>query len=328
MTLPRSRWPVGRWLLLLAGLMLAGPSRAAGHGDVLMVMPVEGGQPTQLVAEPERRCGSPRWSPDGEWIAYDTAPYDDRVRRDMCRVKVVRADGTERREIAPGGMPTWSPDGTQLAWHTYVGSGPVQVGRLDGTAVETVIDHWGNPVWLRDGSGIVTIDRGGLSRYDFVSGSEETILATPSYVQYGYSVSPRSDRTSFRTQRYESVPLGNGREEVFTDPSMVKLVVASFDQAVEPIDRVTEGEVEYSSWSPDGERLVISWKEPGASRFQLYTLTADGNDEPKRVPGQGRDRSNLQPDWSPDGESLVFRRYVDPGATEGGEIEGWEDGLE
>lgn len=297
------------WLVLIwMAIGQAVPACAFDHGDYLMTMPVEGGEPKRLIAEPDRRCGSPRWSPDGEWIAYDTAPYDKRASRDVCRVMVVKADGTGRREIAPGGMPTWSPDGTQLAWHTYDGGGPVQVGRFDGTAIETVVDHWGNPVWLRDGRGIVTIDRGGLSLYDFVSGREQTLLAPPTVIQYGYSVSPEGGRVSYRIDDPIWSVSNGGERTAYTAVS--KLVVASFDPVIDPIDRVVGGKVEYSSWSPDGKRLVIAWKRPGSKRFQLYTLTADGDDDPQPVPGQGQAFSNMQPDWSPDGKGLVFRRYV------------------
>jgi Tol biopolymer transport system component len=57
--------------------------------------------------------GSPRWSPNGEWIAYYA---------DTERCMLVRPDGTGHREVAKAekdrefisGSPVWSPDGTQL----------------------------------------------------------------------------------------------------------------------------------------------------------------------------------------------------------------------
>lgn len=280
-----SRLLLGLVLLALPGRLLAGE-----HGDYLMTIPVEGGEPQRLLAEPGTRCGSPRWSPDGEWIAYDTSPYNDQVRRDLCRVFVVRKDGkTDRRVLGPGGMPTWSPDGMDLAWHTYDGSG-VMVGRADGSAVESVIARWGNPVWLPNGRDLARLDGRGLEVTNLQTGKSSPLLRTRYALKYGYSISPEGDRASLRT--------ADGR-----------LIVARFGGEPQFV-RLSIGETEYSSWSPNGRRLAISWKPPGEKKFQLYTVAVDGDEKPGRVPGQEAGVSNLQPDWSPDGRTLVYRRAV------------------
>lgn len=264
---------------------------AEPHGDAIVFLDLSDGQVREVIDEHGMHCGSPRWSPDGKWIAYDTAPFDDR-NREACRVMKIRLDGSQRMELGAGGMPTWAPDGKQIAWHTYHPKSSVVVANQDGNGVEMIIDHWGNPVWLRSGKQIITIDQWQLSAFDLQSGKESSVLRPPEYAKYGYSVSPKGDRVSYRT--YDG-----------------KLMLGTLGVLSGGIDtRLDTGDVEYSSWSPDGDRLVIAWKSPKAKHYQLYTLTVDSDDPPQRIEGQDSDVPNLQPDWSADGNQIVYRRGV------------------
>jgi Tol biopolymer transport system component len=54
----------------------------------------------------------PRWSPDGEWIAYQSN------RSGAFQIDVIRADGSDVGQLTSSGVnqfPAWSPDGTRLA---------------------------------------------------------------------------------------------------------------------------------------------------------------------------------------------------------------------
>jgi Tol biopolymer transport system component len=62
--------------------------------------------------------GEPRWSPDGQWIAFDRVKKAVRG-TDMVAAFVVRSDGTDLRQLTSWGRqgqyPDWSPDGSKIA---------------------------------------------------------------------------------------------------------------------------------------------------------------------------------------------------------------------
>ena len=60
-------------------------------------------------------------------------------------------------------------------------------------------------------------------------------------------------------------------------------------------------------WSPDNRRLAIMAKEPGKP-WKIYLIDSEGG---KLTPLLDEDRNEADPDWSPDGQSIVFGRLPD-----------------
>jgi hypothetical protein len=78
--------------------------------------------------------GSPAWSPDGKWIAFDaTRPGD-------FDIYVVRESGGKARRLAAGKIPRWSHDGQ---WIYYRCPGDDQMCRIAAAG--------GNPMQLGEG---------------------------------------------------------------------------------------------------------------------------------------------------------------------------------
>lgn len=68
----------------------------------------------KVVTQGRHDDGDPAWSPDGTWIAFDTARRDTTL-----SLMVMHPDGSSRTVVVPRGfneMPDWSPDGTLLTF--------------------------------------------------------------------------------------------------------------------------------------------------------------------------------------------------------------------
>jgi Tol biopolymer transport system component len=99
-------------------------------------------------------AGSPRWSPDGRWIAFDSSKYGN------LDVFVVRAEGGQPRrlttESSDESRPSWSADGRWI----YFGSN--RSGRLQ---------IWKEPV--EGGAAVpVTRVRGGREAFESADGKD------------------------------------------------------------------------------------------------------------------------------------------------------------
>lgn len=59
------------------------------------------------------------------------------------------------------------------------------------------------------------------------------------------------------------------------------------------------------AWSPDSQKLLISWGEFGKGR-SIYVIDKDGRNERRLTTGNSDDNAR----WSPDGTRILFRRYA------------------
>jgi len=111
---------------------------AAGEGGAVFVVAADGGEARQV--GPGTQDGPPHWSPDGEWLAFETAIPEGRG------IHVVRADGSGGRLAGSGAWrtsPAWATDSARLIYGSAPAPGtPGQVRVLDLNSGEDT--PWGN----------------------------------------------------------------------------------------------------------------------------------------------------------------------------------------
>ena len=93
-----------------------------GYRSAIWVVDTAGGDPRQFTAG-TKRDGSPRWSPDGRWLAFTSERGEDKP-----QIAVMPAGGGESRILTKlplgAGVPAWSPDGARIAFSAKTGTLP------------------------------------------------------------------------------------------------------------------------------------------------------------------------------------------------------------
>ena len=94
---------------------------ARGGNYNLWTVAIEGGESRQLTSfQPPMRAKNPRWSPDGNWIAFQ-ADQHTKYSSERDDVYVIAASGGEPRNLTDTDWSsessiTWSPDSRYLAF--------------------------------------------------------------------------------------------------------------------------------------------------------------------------------------------------------------------
>ena len=243
-----------------------------GH---IWVVPASGGEPRQLThappgpGDPRRAAdGSPRWSPAGKWILFETG------RNGNQDLMVVSEDGMTTSFLtmteADEGSAAWSPDGK---WVSYTERAPEyfsgkleivgfdeETGAARGEPVElhrAPTDRgggWAIPeaAWAPDGQSLVVVlqHSGWDKLYSIpVGGGEpkpvtdgDTEDGSPVFSPDGESLAFVSNRQNLEERHVWILPLDGGTPHRLTHDSSV-------------VERAP-------AWSPDGDRIFFSRSTP------------------------------------------------------------------
>lgn len=258
------------------------PSPGAFGPATLAFVSTRDGAPYIYYADADGRVArvtpgsSPAWSWDGRRIAF--------VHRN--RIHAMDADGSNVRALGAGKLPTWSPDGRIAFVRSRDGSHSLglYVMNGDGTGVEELLGD----AWLCSVS----------------SECEAGYILYPTWSPDGRTIAFHVWVGS--TLRGVGMVDGDG-----SDPRLVEELMhlgAGFSQGVNT----------RAAWSPDGSSIAVITGNPwllATSPYVIYRYHVAWGllEEVHSAPGLGVGGAPNEPDWSPDGNRILFDASVREG---------------
>lgn len=222
---------------------------------------------TRAIRKSEVVDALPEWSPDGEWIVFQTRVGEN---TEICLIK---PDGSGFRNLtnhpAKDVTPSWSPDGKQIAFASNRGKS-TQVFQLfvmnaDGTnahALESLGAMTAAPHWSHFGVIVFANDK-----EDHRTGNFEIFAID--------ETGGNLRRLTFR-KRYDITPTWSpaGKQIAFVSQLDGNSEIYLLDSNGSLVNRLTRNSAEdlWPRWSPDGQRLIFSSNRGG--KFALYEFTA------------------------------------------------------
>jgi dipeptidyl aminopeptidase/acylaminoacyl peptidase len=296
---------------------------ASEYRSAIWVVNLDGSGEPRAFTTGEKRDGSPRWSPDGRWLAFVSNRGDDKA---QGQIYVIPSEGGEARKLTDlkesAGDLTWSPDSTRIAFTSrvrdeayeededskrkprrftrlfhkldsvgFVGDRRTHifVVDLEGGDARQVTDgdcEDGHPAWTADGAKLIFAATRG-ERWD-------TELINRLYVVDAGGGEPSQltgDEGSYETPVYS--PDGTRiayryTVEDGTHPHHTQLGVMNADGTdatllTESLDRQCAPYPDYREPIWDGDRLVFTIEDGG--NVHLYAVAADGSSRPELLVG-------------------------------------------
>jgi len=293
------------------------------YRSAVWVAPLDGSEEPRRFTAGEKRDGSPRWSPDGRWLAFVSNRGDDKA---QAQIYVIPAEGGEARKLTDlkesAADVVWSPDSTRLAFTSRVRDEayeeeeerkrkPRRFTRLlqkldnvgwtgDRRAHVFVVDVEGGeprrltegdcedgaPAWSPDGTRIVFAANRG-ERWD-------TELITRLYVVAADGGEPEQltgDEGSYNAPAFS--PDGGRIAYCFTtedgtEPHHAQIGVMHADGTgatllTTSLDRQCAPHPDHREPVWDGDRILFAVEDGG--NVHLYAVAADGSTKPERLVG-------------------------------------------
>jgi Tol biopolymer transport system component/tetratricopeptide (TPR) repeat protein len=236
----------------------------------------------------------PRWSPDGNQIAFASA------REGKMEIYTMDAEGQNLQRLTFNAVddfvPAWSPNGKRIAFTSKRdGNDEIYVMNADGSQQENLTKNAASdsrPSWSPDGRKLVfTSNRGeDASNFDLyvidADGGSPVRLTSDTGFDSDPAWSPDGKRIAFTSNR-------TGNFEVY-------LMDADGQQQVN-ISHSTSFNGK-PAWSPDGKQLAFTSNRTG--KFEIYVMAADGSNHRQLTVTA---MTNDEPAWSPDGKEIAYQ---------------------
>ena len=287
---------VRRTLVAIALIVLVSTSAAALSSVAPPVaVPQDEGPRLMTVWDTQNftSVGSPRISPDDQWVLYteSSRDWDDEDLARTTHIWRVRVDGTDHRQLTFGesssGSPAWFPDGSKIAFSSGRGDG-------DGNQVFFMYVD-GGEAWQ------ATEHEGGISQFSIAPDGEKFLFTA-------------RDPLSEEQERRQEI--GDDAEVVDESFRMTHLWLSDIESGDEL--RLTDGDFTVSDpqWSPDSSKIALvsrpNTKLDDSAWSDVWVFDLEGDGE-LFFENAGPDTS---PRWSPDGNTLAMASKAQPGNTQ------------
>ena len=283
------------------GAQLAFVSDLTGSPQVWR-LPVEGGFPTAATAF-EEQVSRVIWSPDGEWLAVESAPGGGM----NSQIDIVRPDGSDRRRLTAGGISNnwlggWAKDGSAVYYSS-------NMDELDSMACFRSAIDAGAAEKLTSGDGTATIEdisadgaRLLIKRVAYRGDSNVYLLETPNLSEQlltAHKPPASFDNARFAPDERAIYVISNRNTD------MACLCRRSLTRGAEwEITRARQdAELVEFTLSSDGELAALVWNIAGRHELELVGLTNDDIGRVVELPGAIVESLR----FSPDGSSLAMR---------------------
>jgi dipeptidyl aminopeptidase/acylaminoacyl peptidase len=250
----------------------------------------------------DKSAGSPLWSGDSKWIAFNRADADKHG------LLIAHPDGSDTTFLAvlagtnsplpgTGKDVAWSPDGKQIAF-------------VSSTAGEVAIEASGDPMVIT--RYLYKPDAGeGLTRFNDnqrlhifvvdIASKQVRQLTQGNYDEHSIDWSPDGKQLVFASNREPN-------QDEFFNYDLFTLQLA--DNSIHRLTATESSEYD-PVWSPDGKSVAyrgtrrgLTDRETTMEDTHVWIMNADGSN--RREIGNAIDNRQGTPQWAPDGSAVYF----------------------
>jgi dipeptidyl aminopeptidase/acylaminoacyl peptidase len=263
------------------------------------------GRRTLRLTSSKANEGTPRWSPDGRYLAFLSSREDE---REVAQVWLLDRSGGEAERVTdlPGGVTdyAWSPDSKRLA--LIVSDPDTNAAGADTAKPKTtppiVIDRF---QFKEDETGYLGRRRDHLYLFDLATRKAQ-ILTPGDYYEQSPSWSPDGRSIAFVSKRRPDFDRTDNWDLYVVEaaPGARPRQVTTFEGP----DMSPDWGGRAPTWSPDGKYLAYVQGGPLKLIYyagqKLAVVPAAGG--AARIVTPSLDRNVLSPRWSADGKTLLF----------------------
>ena len=251
----------------------------------IWVVPTDGKQPPHPLIPNLKNANTPRWSPDGRWLAFLSDHSNSTDAPGTVQVYLVRSDGVtaERLTSVPGGVEdfAWSPDSTMIAFvaRDQPTAKEIEKQSAGDDAIEVDRDFKYSRLWVATVSDRNAVQ---ITKQDFEINEFEW--------------SPKGDEIALVVAKSQ-------RDE---DSLLYSLVVVSRSSG-EVVRTLSTNAAPISGllrWSPDGS-LINFLEGPPTKEFASWLAVVPAKGGPVRPLTKDYSGTVLAVDWTPDSKRLL-----------------------